>query len=121
MSDPSYPEGLPYKPRRGEWSISRPDPLASDMEGANKRLRARAGDKSVRIVTQTLRFTADQLTTFEAFVADDLAGGTARFTMQVWLGSDYQSKTVQFDGKLPAIGGRSVRVPVAMTLRVFGV
>jgi hypothetical protein len=120
MADPAWPETLPYQPRRGEWSITRPEPIRSDLEGANVRQRARAGDAGVRIVTQTLRFTLDELDEFEEFVADDLAGGVARFTMSVWLGSAYATKTVQFE-KPPTIGGRTIKVPVAMTLRVFGV
>lgn len=120
MPLPSWPATVPYKPRRGEWSMPEPyiEPLATDMDGGNKRLRSKPGS-NVAVIEQTLRMTADAFDDFNAFVRGDLNNGTSRFTAQVWLGSAYATKTCQFEGApKPGDGGR--KKAVTMKIRIFG-
>jgi hypothetical protein len=116
---PTMPASVPYKPRRGDWSPPQPwrDPLATEMEGG----RTRPGD-NVAVIEQTIRMTPSEYETFFAFVRGDLVRGTARFTWTVWLGSNFQTKTVEFEKPpRPGTQGAALKIPVAMTLRVYGV
>ena len=125
MPLPSWP-AVSYEPLANSW---RRDPLLppirTEMEGGNVRQRRRPGD-NVSIVSQTVRMTNAEFSTLESWVSTSLGSGVARFTMSVWLGANYQSKTVQFEGtgqgfpysvSEPYAGAKDV----AMTLRVFGV
>ncbi|MGJ5163157.1 hypothetical protein [Bradyrhizobium sp. HKCCYLR1051] len=99
------------------------EPISTDMEGGNTRQRSRPGD-NVGTLTQTLWITNAEHDTLVAWIKDTLGNGTGRFTMNVWLGTGYVSKTCQF-----VKGGAGVRyawlstteVAVTMTLRVYGV
>jgi hypothetical protein len=63
------------------------DPISTDMEGGNTRERPRPGD-NVGTITQTVRMSpADYDPTFVNWVKTTLNNGTARFTMDVWLGT----------------------------------
>ena len=98
MAYPTYSStGLPHSPLADSWQCPQmyQDPLQTDMEGGNKRLRARPGDAVARY-TFAILFTKAQFTTFKEFVADTLGGGTARFVMSVWDGTDHVLKVVQF-------------------------
>ena len=99
------------------------DPIQTDMEGGNIRQRARPGD-NVGTITQSMWMTMAEHDTFVGWVMDQLGGGTGRFTMPVWLGSSYVTKTCQFDqpGTKLTYAWLSVdRVVVTMTLRVYDV
>lgn len=125
MPLPAWP-AAPYEPLANSW---RRDPLLppirTEMEGGNVRQRRRPGD-NVSIISQTIRMTDEEFVALESWVSGSIGGGVARFSMHVWLGASYQSKTVQFEG-----GGQgfpySVSEPypgakdVTMTLRVFGI
>lgn len=120
MTLPVMPSTVPYKPRRGEWTMPQPylPPLATDMEGGNTRTRSRPGS-NVALIQQTIRMTPAQFDIFDAFVRQDLSNGTSRFTWSVWLGSAYATKTVQFVDP-PTSGDGGLKVAVAMKLRIYG-
>lgn len=99
------------------------DPITTEMEGGNVRLRPRPGD-NVGELTQTIWMTNDDCNTFKDWVKNTLNLGTARFTTQVWLGTKYETKVCQFvkPGTTLTYGWLSANeVAVTMTLRVYGV
>lgn len=112
--------GLKDVPLVDTWEVVDPylDPLQTDMEGGNKRLRTRAGDETAHITFQLLYSLAD-FETFKNFVLNNLSRGTSRFTMRVWNGSEMVTKTVQFANKFkPATV--YPKVNVSMDLWVYG-
>jgi hypothetical protein len=122
MPLPSYPSTIPYRARRNDWSMVQPfaPPLETEMEdGSNVRLRSKPG-ANVAIVQQIVRMLPTDWATFDGFVRATLNNGTSRFTMSVWLGSSYQTKTVQFVKGSPTYQNLDRFVQVAMKLRVFG-
>ncbi|MEY9436556.1 hypothetical protein [Bradyrhizobium elkanii] len=99
------------------------DPIATDMEQGNTRQRPRPGD-NVGTVTQTVRFYADDYDTFVDWVKTTLNLGTARFTIDVWLGTSLANKVCQFikpGSTLIASWPNPGQVDVRMTLRVYDV
>jgi hypothetical protein len=64
--------------------------------------------------------TTAQHASFDTFVRTTLSNGTARFTMPVWLGAGYVTKTVQIVKDSLAIEQDGLFVSVSMTLRVYG-
>lgn len=97
------------------------DPISTSMEGGNTRERSRPGD-NVGSITQTLWLTMADHDTFVAWVKGTLGNGTGRFTMNVWLGSSYVSKTVQLikPGTTLTYAYLSPNmVAITMTLRVY--
>ncbi|WP_316184729.1 MULTISPECIES: hypothetical protein [unclassified Bradyrhizobium] len=99
------------------------DPLATPMEGGNIRQRPRPGD-NVGTVTQTIWMTMAEHDTFVAWVKTTLNNGTARFTMNVWLGSSFVNKVCQFvkpGTQLIYTYLTTDVVAVTMTLRVYNV
>ena len=99
------------------------DPVATDMEGGNTRERPRPGD-NVGSITQTIWLSLSDYDTVIAWVKGTLNNGTARFTMNVWLGSSYVSKTVQFIKPGTTLTSGYIGPDTAaltMTLRVYGV
>jgi hypothetical protein len=123
MPLPSWPAGVPYQVRRGDWSMAEPyaAPVQSEMESNNIRSRSRPGS-NVAVIEQTLRLTPAQHDDFFAWLRGDLNNGTSRFTAQVWLGTSYASKTCQFVTPHPRPSIiRSLKIAVAMRLRVYGI
>jgi hypothetical protein len=121
MPLPSWPSGVPYQVRRDEWEMAdsfRP-PIETEMDGGNLRACRRPGD-DVAVIRQTIRMTPAQADTLFAFIRDDLVNGTGRFTMNVWLGTTYQERLVQFVGPRPSKRPAGLRIAVPMTLRVEG-
>lgn len=115
---------VPYAPIRDSWKRA-PflPPIRTEMEGGNVRMRRRPGD-NVAIISQVVEMTESELSTLDAWVVSDIGSGVGRFTMSVWLGSAFQSKTAQFEagsGDFPyavsAVTDGVVRV--TMALRVF--
>lgn len=125
MPIPSWP-AVPYRPLRNGYSKSPLlAPIRTEMDGGNVRMRRRPGD-NVSIVSQTIWMTNSEFATLESWVSSTLGGGVARFTMSVWLGSAYSSKTCQFEAKgqdfpysVASVGPDTVAV--SMVLRVFSV
>ena len=94
MTTPAYPTDLPYA--FDQWSLTPfREPLRTDMDGGNQRARRRAGD-NVPTASFSVQMSGAEYGTFQAFLIDDLANGTLEFTMQVWNGSAFESKTVKF-------------------------
>ena len=54
-------------------------------------------------------------------IRDSLSNGTSRFTMSVWLGASYVTKTAQIVKDSLQITQDGLFVSVSMTLRVYGV
>lgn len=70
-------------------------PVITDMAGGNKRARTDAGDE-LRHISFGIMLTNAEFETFRTFVITTLKRGSSRFTMSVWTGAAYESKTVQF-------------------------
>jgi hypothetical protein len=123
MSIPAWPADIPYAPDLNSISpIKRMlDPIATDMEGGNTRLRSRPGD-NVGTISQTVVMKAAQFDAFVAWVKDGLGNGTSRFTVPVRLGAAFETKVCQFSGGAPTyrpVGTKAFAV--SMTLRVYNV
>jgi hypothetical protein len=124
MTLPTWPIST-YAPQQDSFSpIQRAlDPLSTDFEGGNTRERSRPGD-NIGSLTQTIWMTMAEHNTFVTWVKSTLNNGTARFTVMVWLGSSFVSKTCQFikPGSNLTYGYISTDVvAVTMTLRVYDV
>jgi len=96
------------------------DPLATEMEGGNTRLRSRPGD-NVATFSQTITMTAAEFDVFVAWVKDTLGNGTSRFSLKVRLGTRFEEKVCQFSGAPSYRPIGSLAVAVTMTLRVYDV
>lgn len=104
------------------------DPIATDMEGGNTRERPRPGD-NVGTVTQTIWLSSSpsgssDFDTVIAWIKTTLNLGTARFTMMVWMGSAFESKTVQFIKPGSTLVSNYIgpnTTALTMTLRVYDV
>lgn len=123
MSLPVWPVTVDYQILKQGWSFKPWLPaITSEFDGGNQRARRRPGDNVAIIGFTLIPLDNDSYTALDAFFRDDLANGTARFTMSVWTGAAYETKTVQFDNAEPpavddfAVGYRLV----SMRLRVFG-
>lgn len=119
MTLPVWPVGLKDQPMVDSWTNPDPylDPLSTDMEGGNVRLRTRPGD-DVQTFQFSLLFSLTEYATFRTFVLTTLNRGTSRFTMRVWTGSAFETKTVQFNKK-PIPTSVPPKMQVAMDIRVF--
>lgn len=99
------------------------EPISTDMEGGNTRMRSRPGD-NVGTITQMIHMTASDHDTFVAWVKGTLGNGTGRFTTWVWLGTDYENKVCQFVKGMAGLKFKYVnvdQVDVTMVLRVYDV
>lgn len=96
MPLPAYPS-IPYKPTLGSWQVPQWDlpPLASEMNAGTTRRRS---PYTLRLSSMTfdVQMTASELATFKSFYTVDLGNGASRFTMTVWDGAAYVSRTVAF-------------------------
>lgn len=123
MVVPAWPDGVRYAPDLNSVSGLKRllDPIKTDMEGGNMRLRSRPGD-NVGTITQTIIMRAAEFATFVAWVKTTLSNGTARFTTNVRIGTTFESKVCQFAEGAPTyrpVGTQNVAV--TMTLRVYDV
>jgi len=71
------------------------DPISTDMEGGNTRERPRPGD-NVGTITQTVRMSPADYDVLVDWVKTTLNNGTARFKIDVWLGTALANKVCQF-------------------------
>ena len=90
------------------------------MDGGNVRLRSRPGS-DVATVQWRRRMTTLQYTSFDTFVRATISNGTSRFTMPVWLGTSYVTKTVQVVKDLLVIARTAVHLRVHDVARVWDV
>jgi hypothetical protein len=93
------------------------DPLQTDMDGGNKRLRTRPGD-GVQKISFDILMSQAQFSTFETWVLTTCGRGTAQFQMRVWLGAAYATKLVQFAAK-PKADSRSKWPKVVVTFELW--
>lgn len=122
MTLPVYPSGIRYQVVRNTWSVlPGVPPLQTDMGGGNLRRRKLPGS-DVKIMTFKILLPIADWSTLSSFIDNDLGGGTSRFTMNVWTGSEYESKTVQFmdDYPHPSDSGM-LSVLLDIKLRVYAV
>lgn len=123
MSLPSWPIANTVVLQNGFGLQRMRDPLATEMEGGNIRQRPRPGD-NVGTVKQTVRFDAADYEAFVEWVKTTLNLGTARFTIDVWLGTGLANKVCQFvkpGTNLVASWPGPGLVDVTMTLQVYDV
>lgn len=98
MALPSYDDlGITHSAQVDGWQELEPfiAPVITDMEGGNKRARSDPGD-DLRHIQFNILYDAASYATFRTFVIDTLKRGSSRFTMTVWTGAAYESRTVQF-------------------------
>lgn len=98
MTIPSYTSlAINDKPLLDTWSMPQPylEPIQTDFDGGNKRLRTQPGDE-VQQIQFAIMMTNAEYATFLNFVLVTLGRGVSRFTMRVWNGATMVSKTVQF-------------------------
>jgi hypothetical protein len=99
------------------------DPLATEMEGGNLRQRSRPGD-NVGTIQQTIQMPLAEYETLVVWVKTTLNNGTARFTMDVWLGTGFANKVCQFVKPGSSLTAQFIptdAVNVSMTLRIYDV
>ena len=122
MTLPTWPVST-YAPQQDSFKpIQRSlDPISTDMEGGNTRERPRPGD-NVGSLTQTIWLSMADHDTVVAWIKGTLNLGTARFTMMIWMGSSFQSMTVQFIKPGTTLTYAYIStdvVALTMTLRVY--
>ncbi len=104
MTLPAWPSNVNYKPSRDSWQCQQDAhaPLASEMNAGTTRRRNKY---TLRIAKMSfdVEMNATELAAFWTFFRATLGNGAARFTMLVWDGSAYVSRTVAFQkGFTPA-------------------
>lgn len=92
----AWPSGVPSPALANSLSVVPfRAPLATDMDDGPKR-RRRASTKNIATAPFTVRMQNSEFLTFKAWVRDTLVDGTLPFTMPVWTGSAYQTRTCSF-------------------------
>jgi hypothetical protein len=96
MTLPVWPETLPQEAVLGSWQTAQMHAphIATDMNAGTTRARRRHSLAVAGVQFEMLMSHA-QLLTFWEFYFDDIGSGAARFTMPVWNGRAYVSKTVR--------------------------
>lgn len=122
MAIPDWPTDVPHLPDLGTVSAASRmlDPIRTEMEGGNIRLRARPGD-NVGQVSYVVPMTKTQIDAFNLWVKSTLGGGTARFRTSVWLDNECVSKVCQFASPPKSQRLGASRLGVALSLRVYDV
>lgn len=122
MTLPVWDTNVPVEPPEG-WQMPAMylAPEATEMDGGNQRLRSKPGS-NVAVINYPLKPLTDaQYALFETFVRTTLNNGTSRWTMSLWTGTAFVSKTVQFDGgKSPTVSRANGFMYVTLPLRVYG-
>ena len=104
MTIPVWPATVNYKPTRESWRCEQDSeaPLSSDMNAGTTRRRNKY---TLRIAKMSfdIEGNATEQAAFWTFYRSTLGNGSARFTMTVWDGAQYVSRTVAFQkGTTPA-------------------
>lgn len=97
MTVPAWPESLNTWAIRNSWSISQLDnpPLVSEMNAGNTRQR-RKFTMRISMITFQMVFTSAELPDFRTFYDVTLSSGASKFTMPVWDGTAYVSRSMKF-------------------------
>jgi hypothetical protein len=98
MSLPDWPATVAYAVQQGSWKVQqRHNPnLRTEMNAGTTR-RRRKYTLRVAKMTFDIVMNAAQRALFEEFYDDDLGDGAARFTMPVWDGDAYVTRTCTFN------------------------
>lgn len=92
----TWPVGVPSKPKVGsQQAMPFRKPLATDFEDGNLRQR-RSTTKNVATLAFPIEMSAAQFVDFKTWVRDVLVDGTLPFTMSIWTGSAYATRTCSF-------------------------
>lgn len=93
----SWPGTVPYKARRGTFALQSGfrAPTKTDLDDGNTRQR-RSATKNIASLSFSIKMTGTQFQTLLAWVRDTLIDGTLPFTMNVWTGTAYASRTCNF-------------------------
>jgi len=114
----TWPGTVRHTPVSGSMSVDEPfrPPNRTDMEGGNRRGR-RMATLNVATASFALRLDNPEFATFKAFVRDELVDGTADFTMPIWTGAAYETRTCRNISYTANPGGGFFH-DVAITLEV---
>lgn len=118
MAIPSWPAGVPYETTATGYALPQlaGAPLMTEMNAGTVRQR-RKYTLPVAEMKLSIRMTAAEFQLFRAFHAS-IGNGAARFTMPVWNGSAYVTRTAQIKDQ-PDMSTFAFRTrEVAMSLRV---
>lgn len=120
MTLPTWPSQVDSGARDG-WQMSDPyiAPLATEMNGGNRRQRSQPGSNVATISYPLKPMDATAWGYFETFFRTTLNNGASRFTMDVTLPSGSVNKTAQFD-RAPNVSISGGFRHVTLSLRVFG-
>lgn len=92
----TWPATVPYRPNSNSQSVEPfRAPFRTEMEDGNQVSRRRS-TKNIATLAFTIRMTNDEFDTFKAWVRDDLVDGVLSFTMSIFTGSAYASRTCTF-------------------------
>lgn len=119
MTLPTWPSNVPSQPRDG-WQMPSMflQPVATEMEGGNQRLRAKPGDNVSTLNYPLKPLSLTEWGYLETFLRTNYA---SRWTMTLFLGGSSVSKTVQLDGgRSPMVSREGDLIHVALQLRVYG-
>lgn len=118
MALPGWPTIVPYASQTDDLAISQfaEPPLATEMNAGTIRQR-RKYTLRISEVTVALVMSRPQFQAFRTFHAG-LGDGAARFTMPVWNGTEYVTRTVQIKDQPNMSVHAYHRRLVHMTLRV---
>ena len=97
MPAPDYAAtGLPYEPaiRRMLVQVVR-EPMRTEFDRGEPRARQHETAVNARITVGEIEFTAAQVETLYDFIINDLKHATVAFTMPIWVGASYQTRTVK--------------------------
>lgn len=92
-------------------------PLATDLEDGNRRYR-RSVTKNIATVPFSIHMENSEFATFKAWVRDTLVDGTLPFTVPIWDGATYTTKTCTFTQPYQDNPEGGFRHTVSLTLDV---
>lgn len=115
----AWPSGVPQTPLIDGWSWEPyQDPDKTEMERGNTRLRQYPGNNIVR-TSFTLFMTVAQYDDFNEWLINDIARGSARFTMDIYDGITTQTDRLCQMLEKPKIGTPVPFRTVGLSLQVF--
>lgn len=94
----AWPVTVRHKPLAGTPQIAPfRAPLTTDMEDGPQR-RRRSTTKNIATIAMHIPMTASEYSIFSAWVRDTLVDGVLDFTMPVWTGAGYGTRTCSLVG-----------------------
>jgi hypothetical protein len=122
MAVPAWPDGVPYAPDLNTVQPLVPflDPIKTEMEGGNTRLRSRPGD-NVGQIQYSVPMSTAQMGILKDWVKNTIGNGTGRFTLQVWLDNAFVSKVCQFASVPKSQRLANGRLASQLSLKVYDI